>query len=198
MPGFSVRWGHHVVGLELVVVHGVRAAPQVQAEGAENGFAPALDDGLAVGLKARGPVPQRQGVLMRFIYHFFHLEAVHEKFLQQVGQAQVRVGAGVDVAPHEIAHFVFFKRGRGVEINAAPGLEALPHLRDKIAVVGDVLDDAEDDDGVVRFGRLVREEVFEANLAGRQPLVGDEVLVQPVRVLGNGSGAVQWMWRGPA
>ena len=125
---------------------------------------------------------------MSFIYHFFHLEAVHEKFLQQVGQAQVRVSAGVDIATHEIAYFVFFERGRGVQINAAPGLEALPHLCSKVAIVWDVLNDAEDDDGVVRLGRVVLEEIFKEDLAVGQPLFGDEFLVQPVRVLGNGQG----------
>ena len=54
--GILSALSHHVVGLELVVVHGVGSAPQVQTEGAENRFAPALDDGLAVGLKASRPV----------------------------------------------------------------------------------------------------------------------------------------------
>ena len=51
-----------------------------------------------------------------------------------------------------------------------------------------MLNDAEDDNGVVRLGRVVFEEIFKEDLAVRQPLFGDEVLVQPVRVLGNGQG----------
>src|SRR5262249_37410873 len=150
----------------------VSSAPEIDAEGPVHPLPPALDDEIPGGVEPLRPVAHGELVVVGFPLHLFDREAMEQEFLDDVLNAQERVAPLPDVLAGEGADLVLLVGGGSVHVDPSAGNQVVPNQLAEPAIGWNVLDDPEDDDGIVRFFGTVLQEVFEPDLA-RQAGVQD-------------------------